>query len=95
MIIFPKKKRTKKIFHHRIILDGIRAFVFNVKDAGKLITVSGWNNEHHYWKVHDLVLFVNKDNTETRYCIKSIRHMSNPTDQYFMECEFKPRNLGD
>lgn len=72
-------------------LDGTTAFVFNVKNRGQQITVSGWHPNHHKFKEGDRIVFIQESGEGSRYRIKEVRRPYDPPDQYFMDCEFDPR----
>lgn len=78
-------------YEHVEKLNGVTAFVFWVKDGGRQITVSGWHPNHSKFKIGERVLLVRDSGEGTRYRIKEIRRPHNPSDQYFMDCEFAPR----
>lgn len=78
-------------YEHREELNGVTAFVFHVKNKGQEITVSGWHPRHSNFKPGDRVLFVRESGEETRYLIREVRRPGDPHDQYFMDCEFAPR----
>ena len=78
-------------YEHLQVLDGRAAFVFNVKDGGRQITVSGWYPYHNKFKTGDRVLFITEEGESTRYRITDIRRPGDPPDQYFMDCDFEPR----
>jgi hypothetical protein len=78
-------------YEHTEELNGVTAFVFNVKNRGQQITVSGWHPNHHKFKTGERVLLIQKSGEATRYRIKEVRRPGDPHDQYFMDCEFTPR----
>ena len=81
-------------YDHSLQLDGVRAFVFSVRDEGAEITVSGWDYGHHRFKQGQKVLLIQQDGTETRYEVDDVESMMNPKDQYFMRMKFAPRTSG-
>lgn len=75
-----------------ITTDGVNYFIFGVRKGGKEITVSGWTNHSIF---HEGMLLVIKTEADplrgSRYRVKEIRRMMDPSDQYFMDCVFEPR----
>lgn len=71
-----------------IHLNGIEGFVFSVRDEGREITLSGWDNRHWSFKEGHSVLLINKDGTETRYKFTSLEHWNG---MYIANCAFFPR----
>ena len=80
-----------KEYDHHLSRDGVNGFVFAVRNGGQQITVSGWCYNHWQWHVGDRFLLRQKDGSTTRYRAVEVRHCFNPTDQYFMDMEFEPR----
>ena len=78
-------------YEHCEKLNGVTAFVFNVKNGGQQITVSGWHPNHHKFKAGERVLLIQESGEATRYRIKNVRRPGDPHDQYFMDCDFAPR----
>jgi len=72
-------------------LDGIKAFVFNVKNKGQEICVSGWRGDHYKFKKGQRIVFVQKSGEGSRYRVKEVRRPGDPPDQYFMDCVYDPR----
>lgn len=81
----------KESYDHRLCLNGLSAFVFDVTNSGRNITVAGWHLNRRKFKPGQRVLLVQESGEETRYKIKDVRCPSDPPDQYFMDCEFDPR----
>jgi hypothetical protein len=78
-------------YDHKVLLDGVHAFVLSIRDGGQEIIVTGWDNEHRRYEPGQKALLVDKDGTETRYEFLSVRSMSDPQDQYFARLKFSPR----
>ena len=87
-------KRAKDGYEHRQELNGVSAFVFQVRKGGQEITVSGWHPHHRKFQEGERILLVQKDGEETRYRIVKVQRPGDPPDQYFMECVFAPRSGG-
>jgi hypothetical protein len=75
-----------------ITTDGVNYFIFDVRKGGKEITVSGWT-DHSIFQEGMLLVIKTKDDPArgSRYRVKEIRRMMDPSDQYFMDCVFAPR----
>lgn len=78
-------------YEHKILLNGVQAFVFSVIDKGDKITLSGWRHDRSKFKPGDRILIIQKNGQSTRYLITEMRCPMDPPDQYFMDCEFYPR----
>jgi hypothetical protein len=78
---------------HALKLDGIRGFVMHTERSGRRIVVSGWYLPHWKWKEGDYLLLDTEGRT-TRYKIEKMTRFTDPQDQYFAECTFAPRGLG-
>ena len=86
-----KKNKRDTGYEHLIKLNGISGFVFSIKNAGKQITISGWNSAHWNYNIGDRVLLIRENGEETRYKIEKVTHSHVPGDQYFIVCSFDPR----
>lgn len=86
--LFSKPPRPIHVIH----LNGVQGFVFSLKDEGKKVTVSGWDDNHWKWNDGDLVQFIRKVTPEGNeggtYRIDEIRHCGNPDDMYFIDATF-------
>lgn len=78
-------------YEHRVVTDGVTAFIPIVEDGGQKITVSGWRMDRGKFKEGDRILLVG-DGNETRYRIVKRNLPSDPDDMFFWECEFLPRS---
>lgn len=78
-------------FDHRLEINGHTAFITEIRDEGQKISVSGWTFDRRRFKEGQLVVFVNRDDSETRYKITKMEFPADVDDQYFMDCEFCPR----
>jgi hypothetical protein len=78
-------------YHHIISIDGTDGFIMRLSDGGNKITVGGWNSDHWSYRKGDLVLLEMRDGQRTRYKIETVKHCGDPSDQYFIDCTFYPR----
>ena len=76
---------------HELHLNGVDAFTFSVKDGGKKVTFSGWNNNHWNYRAGQRVLVRMKDGRTTRYKITRVDHCGDPRNMYFLDAVFHPR----
>lgn len=78
-------------YEHEERLNGYSCGVFHCSDDGKKITLAGWTHNRRRFKAGDRILLHASKGQTTRYKITETKFPLDPTDQFFLYCEFDPR----
>jgi len=84
--VFIETKEVKKI-----ICDGKRSFVYNVKNEGEFITLSGWYEEYRYIPIGtELLISIDDGETFSPYKVVEEQNPAYPKDMFFLICKYNP-----
>lgn len=79
-------------YEHEYRTNGVNRAIFSTSEEGRKVTLTGFEYDRHKYESGHRLLVILSSGQESRYKIVRTSFPSDVKDQYFLYCEFDPRN---